>query len=65
MADRSGRQGKRHHPGGSLKHQDIVGPKEDWYAENDAGYRDAIIQDARTGKPLHQNRNRWNSSLPH
>ena len=34
----------------SLKHQDIIGPNEDWYAENDAGYREDIEKNRRTGK---------------
>lgn len=49
----------------SLKHQDIVGPNEDWYAENDAGYRDAIIQDAKDRKTAPAEWNRWEQLTCH
>lgn len=31
----------------SLKRQDIIGPREDWYAEHDAGYRNTLIKATR------------------
>ena len=30
----------------SLKRQDMIGPAEDWYAENDADYRNNLIEEA-------------------
>jgi hypothetical protein len=34
----------------SLKRQDIIGPAEDWYAEQDSGYREKIIKKAEKSK---------------
>jgi hypothetical protein len=30
----------------SLKRQDMIGPHEDWYAENDPSYRETILEEA-------------------
>jgi hypothetical protein len=49
----------------SLKRQDIVGPHEDWYAENDAGYRNAVIKDAKDRKTSPSGWNRWEQLTCH
>jgi hypothetical protein len=49
----------------SLKHQDIVGPNEDWYAENDAGYRDAMREEAKDRKTAPAEWNRWEQLTCH
>lgn len=49
----------------SLKRQDIIGPNEDWYAENDAGYRDAKIKDAKDRKISLSEWNRWEQLTCH
>ncbi len=49
----------------SLKRQDIIGPHEDWYAENDAGYRDDMIQEAKDRKASLSEWNRWEQLTCH
>jgi len=49
----------------SLKHQDIIGPYEDWYAENDAGYRDDRRKEAKDRKVSVSEWNRWEQLTCH
>jgi hypothetical protein len=49
----------------SLKHQDIVGPNEDWYAENDAGYRGNIVKEAKDREVPPSEWNRWEQLTCH
>jgi len=49
----------------SLKHQDIIGPHEDWYAEKDAGYRDDILKESKDRKMPLSEWNRWEQLTCH
>ena len=49
----------------SLKHQDIIGPYEDWYAEKDASYRDDILKESKDRKMPLSEWNRWEQLTCH
>jgi hypothetical protein len=49
----------------SLKHQDIIGPHEDWYAEKDAGYRDDILKESKDRNMPLSEWNRWEQLTCH
>jgi hypothetical protein len=49
----------------SLKHQDIIGPNQDWYAEKDAGYRDDIRKESKDSKVPLSEWNRWEGLTCH
>jgi len=49
----------------SLKHQDIIGPHEDWYAEKDVGYRDDILKESKDREVPPSEWNRWEQLTCH
>ena len=49
----------------SLKHQDIIGPHEDWYTEKDAGYRDDILKESKDREVPPSEWNRWEQLTCH
>jgi len=49
----------------SLKRQDSIGPAEDWYAEQDAAYRDNLAKKARKAEILPPEWTRWERLTAH
>lgn len=49
----------------SLKRQDSIGPSEDWYAEQDAAYRDNLAKKARKAETALPEWTRWERLTAH
>jgi hypothetical protein len=49
----------------SLKRQDSIGPAEDWYAEQDAAYRDTLAKKARKAETALPEWTRWERLTAH
>lgn len=49
----------------SLKRQDIIGPGEDWYAEQDSAYREKLIKNAQRAEAGLSEWTRWERLTAH
>jgi hypothetical protein len=49
----------------SLKRQDTIGPAEDWYAEQNADYRDNLLKNARKSETALPEWTRWERLTAH